>query len=76
MGAWIVWLVLAAVLGVAEVLTTTLALGLIAAGAVVTNDMYFSWVARSRPVSGVGQMITVSVCGYPAAVPRTYLGVT
>jgi len=35
MGLWIVWLVLAAVLGVAEVMTATLALGLIAAGAVV-----------------------------------------
>jgi membrane protein implicated in regulation of membrane protease activity len=35
MESWIVWLVLAAVLGVAEVMTTTLAFGLIAAGAVV-----------------------------------------
>jgi membrane protein implicated in regulation of membrane protease activity len=35
MGSWIVWLVLAAVLGVAEVMTTTLALGLIAVGALV-----------------------------------------
>jgi membrane protein implicated in regulation of membrane protease activity len=35
MGSWIVWLVLAAVLGVAEVMTTTLAFGLIAAGALV-----------------------------------------
>jgi len=35
MGSWIFWLVLAVVLGVAEVLTTTLALGLIAAGAAV-----------------------------------------
>ena len=35
MGSWIVWLVLAAVLGVAEVLTTTLAFGLIGAGAMV-----------------------------------------
>ena len=35
MGSWIVWLVLAAVLGVAEIMTTTLAFGLIAAGAVV-----------------------------------------
>jgi membrane protein implicated in regulation of membrane protease activity len=35
MGSWIVWLVLAAVLGVAEVMTTTLAFGLIAAGAAV-----------------------------------------
>ncbi len=32
---WIVWLVLAAVLGVAEIMTTTLAFGLIAVGAVV-----------------------------------------
>ncbi|HEX9355940.1 MAG TPA: NfeD family protein [Streptosporangiaceae bacterium] len=35
MGSWIVWLVLAAVLGVTEVMTTTLAFGLIAVGAVV-----------------------------------------
>jgi membrane protein implicated in regulation of membrane protease activity len=32
---WIVWLIVAAVLGVAELLTTTLAFGLIAASAVV-----------------------------------------
>jgi membrane protein implicated in regulation of membrane protease activity len=37
MGSWIVWLVLAAVLGVAEVMTTTLAFGLIAAGALVAG---------------------------------------
>jgi membrane protein implicated in regulation of membrane protease activity len=35
MGSWIVWLILAAVLGVAEVLTATLAFGLIAVAAVV-----------------------------------------
>jgi membrane protein implicated in regulation of membrane protease activity len=35
MGSWIVWLVLAAVLGVTEVMTTTLAFGLIAVGALV-----------------------------------------
>src|SRR5262249_58640027 len=35
MESWIVWLVLAALLGVAEVLTTTLALGLLAAAALV-----------------------------------------
>jgi membrane protein implicated in regulation of membrane protease activity len=33
--SWIIWLIVAAVLGVAEVFTTTLALGLIAAAAVV-----------------------------------------
>jgi membrane protein implicated in regulation of membrane protease activity len=37
MGSWVIWLVLAAVLGVAEVMTTTLAFGLIAAGAVVAG---------------------------------------
>ena len=35
MGTWIIWLVVAAVLGVAEVLTATLAFGLVAAGALV-----------------------------------------
>jgi membrane protein implicated in regulation of membrane protease activity len=35
MGSWIVWLVLAALLGVAEVMTTTLALGLLAVAAVM-----------------------------------------
>ncbi len=34
MGIWIVWLIVAAALGVAELLTMTLALGLIAVGAV------------------------------------------
>jgi membrane protein implicated in regulation of membrane protease activity len=36
MGSWIVWLVLAALLGVAEVMTTTLAFGLLAVAAVVS----------------------------------------
>ena len=35
MGSWIVWLVLAALLGFAEVVTATLAFGLLAAAAVV-----------------------------------------
>jgi membrane protein implicated in regulation of membrane protease activity len=35
MVAWIVWLVVAAVLGVAELMTTTFALGIIAIGALV-----------------------------------------
>ena len=35
MGSWIVWLVLAALLGVAEVMTTTLAFGLLAVAAVM-----------------------------------------
>jgi membrane protein implicated in regulation of membrane protease activity len=35
MESWVIWLIIAAVLGVAELLTTTLALGLIAAAAAV-----------------------------------------
>lgn len=35
MGAWIVWLIVAAALGVAELLTTTFALGIIAVAALV-----------------------------------------
>jgi membrane protein implicated in regulation of membrane protease activity len=35
MGIWIIWLIVAAVLGVAEVMTATLAFGLIAAAALV-----------------------------------------
>lgn len=35
MGSWVIWLVLAALLGVAEVMTTTLSFGLIAVAAVV-----------------------------------------
>jgi membrane protein implicated in regulation of membrane protease activity len=35
MMAWIVWLIVAAILGVAELMTTTFALGIIAVGAVV-----------------------------------------
>jgi membrane protein implicated in regulation of membrane protease activity len=35
MVAWIVWLIVAAVLGVAELMTTTFALGIIAVGAIV-----------------------------------------
>ncbi len=35
MGSWIAWLIVAAVLGVAEVMTTTLAFGLLAVAAVV-----------------------------------------
>jgi membrane protein implicated in regulation of membrane protease activity len=35
MGLWIVWLIVAVALGVAEVITTTLAFGLVAVGALV-----------------------------------------
>jgi membrane protein implicated in regulation of membrane protease activity len=35
MSAWVIWLIIAAVLGIAEVITLTLALGLLAVGALV-----------------------------------------
>lgn len=35
MGTWIIWLIIAAVLGFAEIMTTTLAFGLVAIGALV-----------------------------------------
>jgi membrane protein implicated in regulation of membrane protease activity len=35
MGTWIIWLIVAAILGVAEVMTATLAFGLVAAAALV-----------------------------------------
>jgi membrane protein implicated in regulation of membrane protease activity len=35
MGLWVVWLIVAVILGVAEIMTTTLALGLVAIGALV-----------------------------------------
>jgi membrane protein implicated in regulation of membrane protease activity len=37
MGAWIIWLIAAAVLGVAELLTVTLALGLLAVAAIAAG---------------------------------------
>ena len=40
--SWIVWLIVAGVLGVAELLTTTLAFGLIAVAALVGSE----WFAR------------------------------
>ena len=53
--AWIVWLVVAAVLGVAELMTTTFALGIIAIGALVA--------------AGVGAMSSSRRCSRPA-LPR------
>jgi hypothetical protein len=42
MGTWIIWLVVAAVLGVAEVMTATLAFGLVAAAALVGAGVGFA----------------------------------
>ncbi len=56
MGSWIVWLVLAAVLGVAEVMTATLALGLLAVAAVV-----------AAIVGGVGLGLPFQVAAFAVA---------
>src|SRR5215472_7185071 len=63
MESWIVWLVLAALLGVAEVLTTTLALGLLAVAALV-----------AAIVGGVGlglpfQLGAFAITVLPASLP-------
>jgi membrane protein implicated in regulation of membrane protease activity len=42
MGTWIIWLLVAAVLGVAEVMTATLAFGLVAAAALVGAGVGFA----------------------------------
>ena len=48
MSSWIVWLIVAAVLGVAELLTTTLAFGLIAVAAVVAAVLFSLMVSYTR----------------------------
>ena len=56
MGSWIVWLVLAALLGVAEVMTTTLAFGLLAVAAVV-----------AAVVGGVGLGLPFQIAAFAVA---------
>jgi membrane protein implicated in regulation of membrane protease activity len=56
MGPWIAWLVLAAVLGVAELMTTTLAFGLLAVAAVV-----------AAIVGGVGLSLPFQIAAFAVA---------
>jgi len=56
MGSWIAWLVLAALLGVAELMTTTLAFGLLAVAAVV-----------AAIVGGVGLGLPFQIAGFVVA---------
>jgi membrane protein implicated in regulation of membrane protease activity len=60
MGSWIVWLVLAALLGVAEVMTTTLAFGLLAVAAVV-----------AAVVGGVGLGLPFQMAAFAVAAAIT-----
>jgi membrane protein implicated in regulation of membrane protease activity len=59
-GWWVVWLIAAAVLGVAEMMTTTLALGLVAIGAVAAAAT--SAVGGSAPVQ-FAVFVVVSLAG-------------
>jgi membrane protein implicated in regulation of membrane protease activity len=63
MGPWIAWLVLAALLGVAELMTTTLAFGLLAVAAVV-----------AAVVGGVGLGLPFQIAAFAVAA-GTGLGV-
>src|SRR5260370_37628789 len=51
--SWIVWLIVAAVLGVAELLTTTLAFGIIAIAAVDSAAILSSYPGARRSLSPV-----------------------
>ena len=53
MQAWIVWLIVAAVLGVAELMTTTFALGIIAVAALVAAAV---GALRPRPAVPVARV--------------------
>ena len=69
MGIWIVWLIVAAVLGVAELVTMTLALGLIAVGAVAAAGV---GAAGGNGALQFGAFIAASrVCGNASAIGKT-----
>ncbi len=56
MHSWVIWLIIAAVLGAAELLTTTLALGLVALAAVV-----------AAVIAGAGLPVWLQLAGFAAA---------
>src|ERR1022692_1069137 len=66
MGIWIVWLIAAAVLGVAELVTMTLALGLIAVGAVAAAGV---GAAGGNGVLQFGAFIVASLAGVVGGRP-------
>jgi membrane protein implicated in regulation of membrane protease activity len=66
MGTWIIWLVVAAVLGVAEVMTATLAFGLVAAAALVGAGVGF---AGGNAALQFGAFAIASVAGLGIARP-------
>ena len=65
MGIWIIWLIVAAALGVAELVTMTLALGLIAVGAVAAAGV--GAAGGNEALQFGAQMPTLSPASIPAA---------
>jgi membrane protein implicated in regulation of membrane protease activity len=66
MGIWIIWLVVAAVLGVAEIMTTTLAFGLIAVAALVGAGVGF---AGGNVALQFGAFVITAAAGLGVARP-------
>ncbi len=66
MGMWIIWLIVAAVLGVAEVLTATLAFGLVAVAALVGAGVGF---AGGNVALQFGAFAVASAAGLGVARP-------
>jgi membrane protein implicated in regulation of membrane protease activity len=66
MGTWIIWLIVAAVLGVAEIVTTTLAFGLIAVAAVA--GAVVNAVGGGVPLQ-FGAFVVAAVAGLGVARP-------
>ena len=66
MGIWIIWLIVAAVLGVAEVMTATLAFGLIAVAALVGAGV---GAAGGNLVLQFGAFVLASAAGLGIARP-------
>jgi membrane protein implicated in regulation of membrane protease activity len=66
MGTWIIWLIVAAVLGVAEIMTATLAFGLIAVAALVGAGV---GAAGGNPALQFGGFALASAVGLGVARP-------
>ena len=66
MGIWIVWLVVAAVLGAAEIMTATLAFGLVAISAFIAAGVGF---AGANPALQFGAFAVASAAGLGIARP-------
>ena len=66
MGTWIIWLIVAAILGVAEVMTATLAFGLVAVAALVGAGV---GAAGGNPALQFGASAVASAAGLGVARP-------